>query len=247
MGLPPKTDMGLRHGQPRGPGEYLDYHGFRGGVQDDAQTGLSFGILGDREDCDGNEVQMLGEKGLFERQRDKNIQIFKQLGVKRIVTLSPHSYNAMKHDYFNEFEVLHYTQLIRDLIDSGKLDVSGGLESRVTYHDPCFLGRHNGEYDAPRQILRAIPGIELVEMERSRNNAFCCGGGGGNFYTGISAKGKDQASVARVREAYDTGANILAVACPICRVMLEDALKSEELEEGLVIKDISEILVESHL
>lgn len=211
------------------------------------KSGLSFGILGDKEDCDGNEVQMLGEKGLFELQRERNIQMFKDLGVKRIVTLSPHSYNAMKNNYLNQFEVFHYTQLVRDLIQSGELDVSKGLEARVTYHDSCFLGRHNGEYDAPRQILRAIPGIQLVEMERSRNNAFCCGGGGGNFYTGISAKGKDQASIARVREAYDTGANILAVACPICMMMLEDAVKSEELEEWLAIKDISEIVLESHL
>jgi len=165
--------------------------------------------------------------------------------VKKIVTLSPHSYNAFKNHYADEFEVFHYTQLLRDLIESGTLDVSKGFEAPVTYHDPCFLGRHNGEYDAPREILKAIPGINLVEMERNRNNAFCCGGGSGNFYTGISAKGKDQASNARVREAYETSATVLAVACPICMLMLEDALKTEQLEEQIQVKDISEIVLAS--
>jgi len=209
------------------------------------KSGLSFGILGEKEDCDGNEVRMLGERGLFELQRDKNMEMFRDLDVKKIVTLSPHSYNSLKNDYPDDLQVFHYTQLVRDLIQSGKLDVSGGANMKVTYHDPCFLCRHNDECDAPRQILRSIPGIELVEMERVGKSAFCCGGGGGNFYTGISAKGKDQASIARVREALDTGASVLAVACPICMMMLEDAVKSEDLEEQLAIKDISEIVLGS--
>ena len=206
------------------------------------QCGLSFGILGNKEICDGNEVDMLGEKGLFEWLRERNIHMFKDVGVKKVVTLSPHSYNAMKNNYSSEFEVFHYTQLLRDLIKSGKLDVSKGLNAKVTYHDPCFLGRYNNEYGAPREILGAIPGIELVEMERNRENAFCCGGGGGNFYTDILGGGKDSPSRIRVREARDTGADILAVACPICMMMLEDAVKTEGLEEGLVVKDISEIV-----
>ncbi|MFO8101850.1 MAG: (Fe-S)-binding protein, partial [Dehalococcoidia bacterium] len=209
------------------------------------RAGVSFGILGTKEECDGNEVRLLGEQGLFELQRDKNVEMFRQAGVKKIVTLSPHSYNAFKNHYPDEFEVLHYTQLLRDLISSGKLDVSRGFEATVTYHDPCFLGRHNKEYDAPRDILNAIGGINLVEMERNRENAFCCGGGSGNFYTGISAKGKEQASNARAQEAYRTGAKVLAVACPICMLMLEDAVKTEQLEEQIQVKDISEIVLAS--
>ena len=209
------------------------------------KAGVSFGILGEKEECDGNEVRLLGEQGLFELQRDKNVELFREAGVKKTITLSPHSYNAFKNHYPDEFEVLHYTQLLRDLIEAGTLDVSGGFEATVTYHDPCFLGRHNGEYDAPREILKAIPGINLVEMERNRNNAFCCGGGSGNFYTGISAKGKDQASNARAQEAYETGSSVLAVACPVCMLMLEDAVKTEQLEEQIQVKDISEIVLAS--
>lgn len=206
------------------------------------KSGLPFGFLGSREVCDGNEVDMLGEKGLFEFLKEENTQTFKELGVKKIVTLSPHSYNALKNNYSNEFEVFHYTQLLRDLVKSGKLDVSRGFKAKVTYHDPCFLGRYNNEYDAPREILTAIPGVELVEMERTKENSFCCGGGGGNFYTDILGSGKDSPSRIRVREAHDTGANILAVACPVCMMMLEDALKAERLEDELAIKDISEIM-----
>lgn len=209
------------------------------------RSGLSFGILGNEESCDGNEVDLLGEKGLFEFLREENVRTFKELGVKKIVTLSPHSYNAMKNNYLNEFDVFHYTQLLRDVIKRGKLDLSEGSNRKVTYHDPCFLGRYNSEYDAPREILDAIPGIKLVEMDRNRENAFCCGGGGGNFYTDILGGGKDSPSRTRVREAYDTGVNILAVACPICMMMLSDAVKAEGLEEELVVKDISEIVKES--
>jgi len=209
------------------------------------EAGVSFGILGSQEQCDGNEVKHLGESGLFEVLRDGNVRVFRDLGVKKIVTLSPHSYNAFKKDYPQEFEVCHYTQLLRDLIEQGRLKPGQQPQITVTYHDPCFLGRHNEEYDAPREVLRALPGIDLVEMARYGKNAFCCGGGGGNFYTGISASGKERASIARVREAAATGASVLAVACPICLTMLEDALKSEWLDESLVVKDISEIAAES--
>jgi Fe-S oxidoreductase len=209
------------------------------------KSGLSFGVLGSDENCDGNEVNMLGEKGLFQLLAEKNIRKFKKLGVKKIVTLSPHSYNVMKNEYpqhGGNFEVMHYTKLLREVIGSGKLDISKGLNARVTYHDPCFLGRYNEEYDAPRDILRDIPGIELVEMERNRENSFCCGGGGGNFYTDFFGGKEYSPGRIRVREAYNTGAEILAVACPTCMTMLDDAVKVEGLEEKLTIRDISEIV-----
>jgi len=206
------------------------------------ECGLSFGILGNRENCDGNEVAMLGEKDLFEFLRERNIDMFKNLGVKKIVTLSPHSYNAMKNSYSTEFEVFHYTQLLRDLIRDGGLKLSKAVRAKVTYHDPCFLGRYNQEYEAPREVLKSIPGVELVEMERNRENAFCCGGGGGNFYTDTLGGARDRPSIVRIKEAYDTGASILAVACPICMMMLEDAVKTEGLAEKLVVRDISELV-----
>jgi Fe-S oxidoreductase len=209
------------------------------------EAGLSFGILGSKEECDGNEVKMLGEKRIFEMLVEKNIEIFSDLGITKIITLSPHSYNAFRNYYPDKFEVFHYTQILCDLIKRGKLDVSKGLNAKVTYHDSCFLGRHNSEYESPREILNAIPGIELLEMERNRENAFCCGGGSGNFYTDFFGGGEYGPARIRVREAYETGADILAVACPSCMTMLSDAVKSEGLEQKLIVKDISEIVRDS--
>lgn len=248
-------DTGIRNYR-RGD-DYLYYVGCVGSYDSTSQraasalgrvllkSGLSFGILGENEECEGNELKMMGETGLFDRQKERNIKVMDELGVDKVITLSPHSYNAFKRDYDGRFEVHHYTQVLSGLIAEGKLKPMNKVEARVTYHDPCFLGRHNDEFESPRQILRAIPGIELVEMERNRKDAFCCGGGGGNFFTGISAKGKEQASVARIREAVDTGASVLAVACPICLLMFEDAIKAVDLGDRLQVRDISEILLES--
>ena len=239
--------------------EYLLYVGCLGSYDETAQKmarslvdvltalGTSFGILGEDEECCGNEIYMLGEMGLFQSLADKNSQQFKDLGVKKIVTLSPHAYNAMKNSYpafAASFEVYHYTQVLDDLIeDNGpKLSPAG---SRITYQDPCFLGRYNNVYDEPRRILRSIPGLELVEMERNRRDAFCCGGGSGNFITDLLAGSPDSPARVRVREAYDTGADTLAVACPGCLTMLTDAVKAENLDDKLAVKDISQVLRES--
>ena len=212
------------------------------------KAGVSFGVLGNDENCDGNEVKNLGEETLFEMLAEDNIAQFQSLGVQKIITLSPHSYNAMKNDYpdFNgSFDVVHYTQLLRDVVRNGGLDVSGGYNAAVTYHDPCFLGRWNEEYDAPRAVLKAIPGVQLVEMARNRNGALCCGGGGGNFYIDLLGGSEDSPARRRVREAHETGADVLAVACPNCLTMLEDAVKAEGLEGILTVKDIAEIVGEA--
>ena len=208
------------------------------------KAGVSIGILGDKENCDGNEVRTLGEAGLFQFLAEKNIALFRDLGVKKIITLDPHAFNTFKKDYpalDGEFEVYHYTQVLAPLIQSGKIPLKE-LNDKITYHDPCYLGRHNGEYNAPRKILKAIPGIELVEMDRSRENAFCCGGGGGNFFTDILGGGEDSPSRIRVREALDTGAGIIAVACPQCAKMLDDAVKIEQLDDRLKVMDVAEIV-----
>jgi Fe-S oxidoreductase len=212
------------------------------------KAGVSFGVLGVNENCDGNEVKNLGEQALFEMIVEENIAQLRHLGAQKIITLSPHSYNAMKNDYpgfKGNFEVQHYTQFLQSLIFNKNLDISGGYKATVTYHDPCFLGRWNEEYNAPRIVLSSIPGIKLVEMERNKNNALCCGGGGGNFYVDLLGGSEDSPARRRVREALETGANILAVACPNCLNMLEDAVKAEGLEEKLVVKDIIEIVGES--
>lgn len=240
--------------------EYLFYVGCVGSYDERGQrvarsvaklmkkAGLAFGILGVEERCDGNEVNRVGEWDLFEFMAKENIEFLKNKGVQKIFSLTPHGFNAFKNEYPRwgaDFEVLHYTQLLRQLYEGGKIKPAKDLKARITYHDPCFLGRHNGEYDAPRELLEAVPGVELVEMEMNRENAFCCGGGGGNFFTDILGSGSKSPARIRVRQALETGAQILAVACPNCARMLEDAVKIEELEDRIAVKDISEILAES--
>ena len=172
---------------------------------------------------------------------------FKELGARKIVTLSPHAYNTFKNDYpalGGCFDVYHYTQLLHEARKEGKIDVTGQYTARVTYHDPCFLGRWNGQYDAPRELLRSIPGVELVEMDRNRNGSLCCGGGGGNFYTDFLGGGGDAPARIRIRQAHATGAEVLATACPNCLTMLEDAVKVEGLEETIKVRDIAEMVAE---
>jgi len=209
------------------------------------KSGVSFGILGNKEICDGNEVSRLGEKGLFEKLAEKNIALFKESGVSKVITISPHAYNAIKNEYLRfggKFEVSHSTQFMQDLLKAGKIQLTKEVKAKVTYHDPCWLGRRNGEYDAPRKILQAVPGIQLVEMTRNRQYSYCCGGGGGNFISDVLGGGEKAPASIRVREAVETGADLLVVACPICARMLEDAVKSKDFEDKLNIKDISEIV-----
>ena len=211
------------------------------------RAGVSFGILGPEEFSDGNEVKALGEseeEGLFEYIARMNIEKFSGKGVKKIVTLSPHGYNAFKNEYprfGGDFEVVHYTQLFSRLMDEGKLGVPNS-KVKVTYHDPCYLGRHNGEYEVPRKVLQAVGGLELVEMAQAREEAFCCGGGGGNFFTDTLGGSENTPNRIRVRQAFETGAEIVAVACPMCAKMLEDGVKAEDLDEKLQVKDIAEII-----
>ncbi|MBS7649219.1 LUD domain-containing protein [Candidatus Bathyarchaeota archaeon] len=212
-------------------------------------AGVSFGILGLNENCSGSEAYEIGEMGLFEEIAGSNVKLFKRLGVKEIVTLSPHSYNVMKNFYGNfgvSFEVKHYTQLLWELIKSGKFNLTTKINKRITYHDPCFLGRWNGIYEAPRDTLNAIPGVNVIEMRRNKQNSSCCGGGGGNCYTGIGcgliADNEYTPSRMRVKEAYETGADVLAVACPSCLIMLDEAVKEEGLEESLLVMDVAEIV-----
>jgi len=241
--------------------EYLYYVGCEGSYDTRAQeaaralgecflsAGISFGILGADESCDGGTVYRMGETGLFELLAEENMGKFKELGVKKIVTLSPHSYDGLKNYYPEDkgFEVISHAQLLAELIKDGKLKPTKAVKARVTYSDPCFLGRHNDIYEEPRNILKAIPGVELVEMKRNREISYCCGGGTGNFYTGVvdGFGGENRPDRFRVREARDSGANILAVACPGCLMRLGDAVKVEGLEEELEVRDISEILRDS--
>ncbi len=240
--------------------EFLYYVGCEGSFDSRAQSaarataklllkaGVSFGVLGVDEISDGNEVEMLGEDGLLEDLAAKNIQQFSDLGVKKIITLSPHSYNVFKNrypDFDGHFNVFHYTQILSELIKTGKLSAPETSEMRITFHDPCFLGRWNQEYDAPRKVLRAMKGVDLAEMERYKKGALCCGGGAGNFLTDFLGGSDESPARIRVREARDVKADILAVACPNCLTMLEDAVKVEGLEDEIKVMDISEIFCQA--
>jgi Fe-S oxidoreductase len=208
---------------------------------------VPFGILGEKEKSDGNEVHRIGEKGLFEEMAKKNIEAFNALRVKKIVTLSPHAFNTFKNEYpglGGTYEILHYTHLLRDLLKDGRLRLNGHRHGTVTFHDSCFLGRYNGEYEAPREILKSMPGLKLVEMERHRENGLCCGGGGGNFVTDLVDVTPRPNNV-RLKDVLATGAGLLAVACPKCLVMFEDSVKNNGLEGKVVVKDISELVLES--
>jgi len=207
-------------------------------------AGLSVGILGSEEGCDGNDVRALGEMGLFAQLAQANIETFKAKGVREIITLDPHALNTFRKDYpviGGVFQVRHYTEVLAQLMKKKKIKLKA-WPVKITYHDPCYLGRHQNIYQAPREILKAIPKAEYVEMRRSGPDAFCCGGGGGNFFTDILGTAEDSAARVRVREAAETGASILAVACPNCAKMLSDAVKMEQLENRIEVLGIAEIL-----
>ena len=209
------------------------------------EAGVSFGILGEDEKCEGNEVRMLGEEGLFHLLVEENVRKLNELGVKKILTTDPHVYNALKNEYpkhGGDYAVMHHTQFLLKLIQEGRIKLSV-YDEKVTYQDPCFLGRWNNIYEEPRMLLKSIPGVKYVEMPRNRSDSYCCGGGGGNFYTGYSTEKVNSARI-RVREAFETGAKILVTACPVCSIMLEDALADEGLTDKLAIKDVAELLLE---
>ena len=206
--------------------------------------GISFGILGEKEVSDGNEANAMGESALFQMLAEENGRHFQELNVKKIIALSPHGFNALKNDYptlGSDCQVFHYTQIVAAHLDRLSFpEVQPPM--RVTYHDPCYLGRHNWEYGAARMVLAALPGVELQEMDRSMGDALCCGGGGGNLFTDVIGKGPESPARIRVAEALDTGADILAVSCPSCAVMLADAVKTSNMDDRIQVKDVSEIV-----
>ena len=207
-----------------------------------AKAGINFGTLGNDEVCCGNEIRRMGDIWSFDALKEMNIEMFKQFPIKQIITSSPHCYNTFKNEYTElDIEVKHYTQIISDLIKKKKLSFSKKFEKTVTYHDPCFLGRQNQIYDEPRDILKSIPSLNFVEMDRARERALCCEGGGGRMW--IEAyETMERTATIRVKEALDCGAEILATACPFCLLTLEDAVKSGELEDKIQILDIIEIV-----
>jgi Fe-S oxidoreductase len=207
------------------------------------KAGINFGTLGDEENCCGNEIYGMGEKGLFEFLVEENKKLFNKYNVSRIVTSCPHSYNSFKKKYGElGIEVLHHSQLLAKLLEEGKVKPTLEIDKTVIYHDPCFLGKQNDVYDEPREVIRRIPGVKLLEFDRSRERSLCCEGGGGRMW--IDIPGERLAEV-RVKDAVDAGAEILVAACPFCLLTFEDAIKTTGLENKLQVLDIVELLAQA--
>jgi Fe-S oxidoreductase len=206
-------------------------------------AGTDFGILGPKENCCGESIRKTGDEELFKRLARENIKTFIENGVKKILVSSPHCLHTFINEYpefMVNFEVVHISQYLFQLISQGKLELSKEYRKKVTYHDPCYLGRHNGIYDEPREALKKIPGIELVEMTDSREDSLCCGGGGGRIWMD-TPKG-ERFSDLRVGQAVAAGAEVLVTSCPYCITNFEDSRLNLENSEVIEIKDITEII-----
>ena len=208
-------------------------------------TGVRFGVLGDDEPCCGEAALNVGHTPYFQEIAQQATQVFRERGVSQLVTISPHCYDVFKNHYpqLNEnLAPMHYTQYLATLVEDNRLRLTRPVELKVTYHDPCYLSRHNGEVEAPRRVLQAIPGVELVEMKHAGPDTLCCGGGGGRIWleTAIGERFSD----IRVKEALTTEASVLVTACPFCIVCLEDSVKSQKIQ-ALAVMDIAELAAQA--
>ena len=211
--------------------------------------GLSYAILGKEEMCTGDPARRAGNEFLFQMMAYQNIQVLNNYGVKKIVTACPHCFNIIKNEYpelGGQYEVIHHTVFLQQLLDEGRIRIQDGgafKGKRITYHDSCYLGRGNGIYEAPRKVLEALDS-ELVEMKRCGKKGFCCGAGGAQMFK-EEEKGRTRINFDRAAEAIDTGANIVAAACPFCNTMLTDGVKGAEQEDSVKVLDIAEIIAAS--
>jgi Fe-S oxidoreductase len=209
------------------------------------RAGVDFGILGSKENCCGESILKTGDEELFKRLARENIKAFIDAGVHKILVSSPHCYHTFKNEYPEfkvNFEVVHIAQYLCELIKEGRLELTKEYGKKVTYHDPCYLGRHNDIYDEPRQALKKIPGLELTEMADSLEDSLCCGGGGGRIWM-ETPKG-ERFSDLRIEQAVDVGAEVLVTACPYCITHFEESRLTLGDSESLEIKDITEIIQE---
>lgn len=230
------------------PGCYLSYDArmkkvARATAQILNRAGIDFGILGAKENCCGESIRKTGDEDLFKRLAKENIKTFIDNGVKKILVSSPHCYHTFKNEYCEfkvNFEVVHITQYLFELISQGRLKLTQEYGKKVTYHDPCYLGRHNGIYDLPRAVLKSAPGLELIEMPESCTDSLCCGGGGGRIWM-ETLKG-ERFSDLRIKQAVSVGAEELVTACPYCITHFEESRLTLEDGNSLEIKDITEII-----
>jgi Fe-S oxidoreductase len=210
------------------------------------RSGINFGILGTEEKCCGDSARRIGNEYLFQMLATETIEILKKYHVKKIVTQCPHCYNTLKNEYpqfGGDFEVLHATEFIAELIEKGKLRLSKPNHNMITYHDSCYLGRYNTIYNAPRKIIESIPGVNLSEMARNKTESLCCGAGGGRMW--MEERIGKRMNEVRLQDALDTHAQLISTACPYCLTMFEDAIKEKNKQEFLVTKDVIELVEEA--
>lgn len=209
-------------------------------------VGIKFAILGKEEMCTGDPVRRAGNEFMFQMMAYQNIQILNGYGIKKIVTTCPHCFNTLKNEYAElggTYEVIHHASFLQQLIDEGRIQLKEGgafKGKKITYHDSCYLGRANGIYDAPRKVLEALD-AELVEMKRCRSNGLCCGAGGAQMFK-EEEKGTTRVNLERTNEALETGATVIAAACPFCNTMMTDGIKNREKEDTVQVLDIAELI-----
>ena len=206
---------------------------------------VKFAVLGTEESCTGDPAKRAGNEFLFQMQAMMNIQVLDGYEIKKIVTACPHCFNTLKNEYpelGGNYEVMHHTQLLEQLFNEGKLKVEGGSfkGKKITFHDPCYLGRANGEYEAPRMVLEKLD-AELVEMKRCKSKGLCCGAGGAQMFK-EAEKGNKEINVERTEDALETKPNFIATGCPFCNTMMTDGVKNFNKEEEVQVMDIAEMI-----
>jgi len=209
------------------------------------QANVSFAVLGTEESCSGDPAKRAGNEFLFQMQAMTNIEVLNAYEIKKIVTACPHCFNTLKNEYpelGGNYEVVHHTELLASLVEEGRLTVQGGqfVGKKITFHDPCYLGRANKVYEAPRQLLKKLD-AELVEMKRCTSNALCCGAGGAQMFK-EPEKGTQDINVERTNDALEVTPNIIATGCPFCNTMMTDGVKAKNKEEQISVMDIAELI-----
>jgi len=212
------------------------------------KAGVDFAVLGSEEGCTGDPAKRSGNEFLFQMQAKTNIEILNGYEIKKIVTACPHCYNTIKNEYpelGGHYDVVHHTVFLKTLLESGKLKVEGGSfkGKRITYHDPCYLGRANGEFEASRDLLRKLE-VELIEMRDNKKHSLCCGAGGAQFFK-EPEKGNREINEMRIEQAQKTGSETIATGCPFCNTMLMDGMSKQKTGKSLDIKDVAEMIAEA--
>ncbi|MDT0677359.1 (Fe-S)-binding protein [Autumnicola musiva] len=209
------------------------------------RAGVDFAVLGTEESCTGDPAKRAGNEFLFQMQAVTNIEVLNGYEIKKIVTACPHCFNTIKNEYpalGGNYEVMHHTQFLKALLNEGRLKVEGGKfkGKRITFHDPCYLGRGNGEYEAPRDLLRKLE-VELVEMRNCKRNGLCCGAGGAQMFKEPEPGTKD-VNIKRTEEAMEVKPDVVAAGCPFCNTMLTDGVKNKEKEDNIEVMDVAEMI-----